>query len=247
MNNLDNIKKVITEFQDMIIKAATGTTTDPAEYERKRNDLLSEISIRHQIPEFVIISRDLKAYWNFIKQISPNYQERRNFIYEKFNKLFYFIENESFEPTALELQLLLTEINIDLISDIWRKAVIRKEVDPDGSITAAKSFIETVCKYILDKRAIEYTEKEDIAQLYKKTAKALQINTNTELNQTMLKIYSGCISVITGVSTLRNKIGDAHGKGVKYKKPDEKYASLAIGLAGAMAIFLIKKHKENKK
>jgi len=247
MNNLENIKKIVTEFQDMIIKAATGTTVHPAEYEQKRNDLLSEVSIRHQIPEFVIISRDLKVYWNFIKQISPNYQGRRNFIYEKFNKLFYSIENESFEPIDLELQPLLTEIDINSISDIWKKAIMRKEVDPSGSITAAKSFIETVCKYILDERSIKYTEKENIAQLYKKTARVLQINTKPELNQTMLKIYSGCISVIVGVSTLRNKIGDAHGKGVKYKKPDKKYAGLAIGLAGAMAIFLIKKHKENEK
>jgi len=246
MNNLENIKKITTEFQDMIIKVATGTTIHPAEYEQKRNDLLSEVFIRHQIPEFVISCRNLKVYWNFIKQISPTYQGRRNFIYKKFNKLFCFIENESIEPIDLELKPLLTEINVNSISDIWRKAIIRKEVDPDGSITVAKSLIETVCKYILDERAIKYTEKEKITKLYKKTAKALQIDTKPELNQTILKIYSGCISVIMGVSTLRNKIGDAHGKGIEYKKPDKKYVGLAIGLAGTMAVFLIKKHKESR-
>jgi hypothetical protein len=38
---------------------------------------------------------------------------------------------------------------------------------------------------------------------------------------------------------LRNKIGDAHGKGGKPVKPSPRHAALAVNLAGTMATFLV--------
>ena len=38
---------------------------------------------------------------------------------------------------------------------------------------------------------------------------------------------------------MRNKLGDAHGKGKKAVKPAARHAALAVNLAGAMAMFLV--------
>jgi hypothetical protein len=44
---------------------------------------------------------------------------------------------------------------------------------------------------------------------------------------------------------MRNKFGDAHGKGIKKIKPKPRHAELAVYLSGPMAIFLIETHQEN--
>ncbi|WP_334364405.1 abortive infection family protein [Bradyrhizobium sp. AZCC 1578] len=46
-------------------------------------------------------------------------------------------------------------------------------------------------------------------------------------------------SVVEGLGSLRNKIGDAHGQGGKPVRPSARHAAqLAVNLAGAMATFL---------
>lgn len=247
MNEIDRIKKIVIQFQEMIINAATGTSIHPAEYERLRNNILSEPLIRNHIPEFVISCRDLKRYWAFIKKQSPNYQGRRDFIWKKLDPILTYLENDSFEPIGIEIQDVLAELNIPAISGIWKKALERKNYDPDGAITSAKSLLETVCKYILDEHGEIYSTSDDMPKLYKKITKILKIDPDPKIDQILLKIFSGCISVVNGVADLRNKFGDAHGKGKKDKRSDEKFASLAIGLAGTMTIFLVKSHLENLK
>jgi len=39
--------------------------------------------------------------------------------------------------------------------------------------------------------------------------------------------------------SLRNKVGDAHGKGLRCVKPHERHAKLAVNLAGTLSSFLI--------
>ena len=247
MNEIDRIKKVVTKFQEMIINAATGTETHPALYENSRNNILSEPLIRNHIPEFVISCRDLKRYWAFIKNQSSTYQGRREFIWGKLDPILTYLENDSFEPIGIEIQDVLTELNIPVISGIWKKALERKNDDPDGAITSAKSLLETVCKHILDEHGENYSASDDMPKLYKKAAKILNIGIDPKINQILLKIFSGCTSVIIGVTELRNKFGDAHGKGKKHIKTDEKFTSLAIGLAGSMTVFLVKTHLESIK
>ena len=45
--------------------------------------------------------------------------------------------------------------------------------------------------------------------------------------------------MVEGLGTLRNKIGDAHGKGGKPVRPARRHARLAVNLAGAMATFMV--------
>ena len=245
MNETERITRVVKDFQDLIIDAATGTTIDLEKYEVQRDSLLSEPSIRYRIPEFVIKCRDCKQFWRFIKTVSPTYAGRREFIRNEFEPVFSCIESEGFQPVEIELKEILSKMNIPAISNVWDKIMKRKNDDPDGAITSAKTLLETVCKFILDEHKQTYSEKDDMPTLYKKTAQTLKINTDPKLNQTFLKIFSGCTSIVGGVTELRGILGDAHGKGSEYIKAEEKFASLAIGLAGSMTIFLLKSHLDS--
>ena len=53
------------------------------------------------------------------------------------------------------------------------------------------------------------------------------------------QVLGGCTAVVEGLGSLRNKLGDAHGKGRLPVKPAPRHAELAVNLAGAMATFLV--------
>ena len=245
MNEIDRIKRAVASFEDFIIRAATGTTVDVRDYIAERDNVLSERSIVNYIPEFVFSCRTLKTYWPFIKAQSGSYQGRREFIKKKMEPLHRYLANDSFEPKALEIQAVLSELNVPAITNMWKKAEERKNDDLAGAVTAARSLLEAVCKYILDVRGIKYSKTDNMPKLYNKVAQALNIDESS--NQVFQQIYGGCKSVVIGVGKLRNEFGDAHGKGSQDEKIDEKTASLAIGLAGSMTIFLAKAHLEKSR
>jgi hypothetical protein len=56
-----------------------------------------------------------------------------------------------------------------------------------------------------------------------------------------------CSAVVNGLVTLRNKLGEAPGKGKLPVRHAARHAELAVNLAGALFLFLISKFKEKKK
>ena len=53
------------------------------------------------------------------------------------------------------------------------------------------------------------------------------------------RILGGCTSVVEGLGSLRNKVGDAHARGKRQVRVLPRHAHLAVNLAGAMALYLI--------
>ena len=53
------------------------------------------------------------------------------------------------------------------------------------------------------------------------------------------QILGGCHTVVEGLGALRNKHGDAHGKGKSPIRPQPRHAALAVNLAGTVATFLV--------
>jgi hypothetical protein len=53
-------------------------------------------------------------------------------------------------------------------------------------------------------------------------------------------------SVVRHLAEIRNKVGNAHGKGRKAVKPKPRHAELAVNLAGTMALFLISTWTERR-
>ena len=126
----------------------------------------------------------------------------------------------------------------------WQKALSRKTIDPEAAITTARTLLETVFKYILDKSGEEYSKNIDIVELYKKTTKILNMAPDSHQEPVFLQILNGVKSVVLGLASLRNQLGDAHGKSKIHYKPLERHSEFAVNLSGSVALFLYRTYDE---
>ena len=137
----------------------------------------------------------------------------------------------------------IQRIDVVEIHFILQKALERKVSDPEGAITSSRTLLESTCKYILDDRGVEYDpNKTDLPELYKKTAKVLNLSPSEHTEEVFKQILGGCSSIVSGLGTLRNRLGDAHGKGRFPIKPASRHAELAVNLSGSMALYLLETH-----
>ena len=133
----------------------------------------------------------------------------------------------------------LAAFDLDHVHAAWRRALKRREQDPEGAITAARSLLEAVCKCILDEAGQGYNDADDLPGLYGKASKQLNLAPSQHTEEAFRRILGGCHAIVETIGTLRNRIGDAHGRSGKPIRPAPRHAALAVNLAGAMATFLV--------
>ncbi|MBV6715881.1 abortive infection family protein [Paenibacillus chitinolyticus] len=136
------------------------------------------------------------------------------------------------------------KVNAYYIQEAWTKALERRESDPEGAITLARTLLESVCKYILDQEGICYDDKLEMQQLYKAVQSVLNLSPDNQHESIFRQILGGCTSVVIGIGALRNKLSDAHGRSHYTPAPTVRHAQLAVNLAGTMASFLLSTWEE---
>src|SRR5690606_23463150 len=130
---------------------------------------------------------------------------------------------------------------------IWQKALNRRESDPEGAITAARTLVETVCKYILDDLDEAYGNNDDLPKLYGKVSKALHLAPSDHESEPIKAILVVATTVVNGLGTLRNRFSDSHGRGKKHPvRVSTRHATLAVNMAGTMATFLVETYLQKK-
>lgn len=65
-------------------------------------------------------------------------------------------------------------------------------------------------------------------------------------DESLKQLLRGCGTAVEGLAAVRNKLGDAHGKGEGDPVPARLHAELAVNLAGTMAMFLISIWEESR-
>jgi hypothetical protein len=241
MNEYSLLDKALF-LRGMLIDFATGNETQTELYIPIRFDLLKEPRARELLPKFVVECRDLKQFWHFIRYRFDHYAERRSFIYDAFQPLvsrLEFEELDSGSPLKDVVAAILDKPDIGQVHELWAKALERRIEDPEGAITAARSLLEGVCKSILENLDLEVNEKWDLPKLYNKVSEQLNLAPSQHTEQVFRQILGGCTSVVEGLGGLRNKLGDAHGKGRSAVRPSKRHAELAVNLSGTMASFLV--------
>lgn len=226
-------------LKNLLISHATGTQVDTGEFMTLRRYFLERYSKSNHVPDFVRVNRDLPQFWQFIKTKFQHYAERRAFINEEFRPLLEFLEKVDAIPSANMISEVLGKFDSKGVQFEWTKALHRTAIDPEGAITAARTLLETVCKHMLEESRIEFDESSDLPKLYSLVAKDLVLSPIQHSEKTFRQILQGCSSVIDGLGSLRNKLGDAHGKGKNPIRPKPRHAVLAVNFAGAMALFLV--------
>ena len=229
----------VEALQNLMVAVATGGASVPSYYRELRQVLTSHPTIGPRLPRFVRTCRDETQFWQFIKHEYGTYKERRQFIWGAFRPLLEELDSEARAPSDETTSTVLRQLDEAHVHELWQKALERRSSDPEGAITAARTLLETVCKYILDSLPVTYSTKDDLPKLYGLTANALNLAPSQHTEETFKAILGGCWTVVTRLGTLRNRLSDAHGKGRKPVKPEPRHAELAVNLAGSMATFLV--------
>ncbi|MCL4265766.1 MAG: abortive infection family protein [Anaerolineae bacterium] len=247
MSQNDLILKVET-LQNLLLARATGGTGDWEEYKSLREELTNHSLVKPLLPSFVITCRDVSQFWSFISSKYNTYRERREYIWQEFSPLLNQLESSLRSLPDKIISDTLNDFDTDHIKQIWERAIVRREEDPQGAITTARTLLESTCKTILDDLQINYASDIDLPKLYKLTAEQLNLAPAQHTEQIFKQILGGCQTVVEGLGAVRNKLGDAHGQGKKPVKPAARHAELAVNLAGAMSIFLVRtwEHKKSK-
>jgi len=247
MSDSPDVIKAIEAAQDSFVSLATGGGQSYEDYEKHRSNLVSEPLLQGRLPVWLIKCRWGSQFWSFMKATSPTYQGRREFLWEHFGKVLDFVEHSGVELASLTVEQMLQVCNSETIAQAWKRCCERRENDPEGAITSARAMLESTCKHILDELGEQYSGKEDLPKLYKKTASALSLSPDQHNEQIFKQILGGCGSVVTGLASLRNAFGDAHGKGQSPARPSPRHAELAINLSGSISSFLLSTFEQRKK
>ncbi len=226
-------------LENLLIAACEGETSSVGFYQELRTELMQNPVLRPLLPEFVRTCRDLQHFWGYIKSVSPQWAPRRHHVREAMTPLFNHLEGANSAPVDNVASDVLQKFDADGVHAVWQKALSRRHTDPDGAITSARTLLETVCKRVLDEAGETYSEKDDLPALYRAVSLKLSIAPSQHTEDAFKRILGGAVSVVEGLGSLRNKIGDAHGQGVKRVRPSARHAQLAVNLAGAMATFVV--------
>ena len=237
--HLENDFEKAQYLQSLLINFATGNGAENAEYQELRQYFLDNPATKSLLPSWVRTNRDLSQFWQFIKFKFGTYAERRTFIWDEFSHLLEFLETDSKTPSDQSVTDVLKRFNAESVQIIWTKALDRRESDPEGAITTARTLLETICKHILDEKGIEYTNRTDLPQLYHLVSTELSLSPSQYTEDVFKQILGGCSSIVNGLGTLRNRLGDAHGQGKMPVRPAARHAELAVNLAGSVALFLV--------
>ena len=77
-----------------------------------------------------------------------------------------------------------------------------------------------------------YENDWDLPRLYREAARRLRLDANQHADESLKQLLRGCGTAVEGLAAVRNKLGDAHGKGTGDPVPERLHAELAVNLAG---------------
>ncbi len=149
------------------------------------------------------------------------------------------LENEQLNPSDQLASEVLFKFDSDYARNVWKKALDRRATDPSGAITAARTTLESVCKRILDKKGITYSDNLNLPDLFNKALSAMKLSPEQQTDRLLRDAMGGCRTIVHSLSQMRNELSDAHGKGTVGVEPKKREVELALNLAAAISVFLI--------
>ena len=241
-----SIAERVESMQHMLVARSRGIMQPELPYQQIRRELMENSDVRERLPSFVRTCGSLAQFWPFIQKKFSTYADRQEFIWQAFRPLLDYLEGIGTAPVDDLASETLASFDEEGVHLVWQKALERRQSDPDGAITTARTLLETVCKRVLDEAGEAYKDEDELPRLYATVAERLSLAPSQHSEKVFKAILGNCQSVVNHLGGLRNKIGDAHGKGGKPVKPTSRHAALAVNLAGAMATFLVETWLEKK-
>lgn len=228
-------------LKNILTSLATGGVMDDATYQKLRSEFLSDTETKKLLPQFIRTNLDSEGLWSYFKDYhagSGAYAARRKHLNEIFLPLLNHLINSG-SPADSSVSDTISGYDGQGVEEAWQKALSRRDSDPEGAITAARTLLEEVCKHILDDARISYEDRWDLPKLYSKIAEQMNLAPSKHTEPVFKSILGGCITIVENLGGLRNKMSDAHGGGRQKVRASKRHASLAVNLAGSMTMYLI--------
>lgn len=243
LSHLKNDFERAEYLMELLVTFSTGGGGSEEEYKCLRRYFIGKKEYENILPDFIRLKRDLNQFWPFIRQFDT-YAERRIFLWDKFTALIDYLEIASVSSVSKSIMnSQLLKFGVNTVQYEIQKGLERVKSDPEGAITLARTILESVCKFIAEQQNINYDDNTELSVLYKIVAKNLNLSPDQHNEEIFKQILGGCSAIVNGLGTLRNRLGDAHGKGRNKIKPSQRHAELAVNLSGSMAIFLLETHE----
>lgn len=134
----------------------------------------------------------------------------------------------------------LTKINSEYIRTTVERA--RKHIENgeyDSALTNARTLLEEVFCYVLEKKGIVKYEKGDIYDLYNQVKIEYKMRQSKEYDNRINGLLSGLEKILKAISEMRNAQGDAHGIGSARIKIKDHHARLFVNASQIMADFIL--------
>ena len=237
--NREKLLAAAEALEDLVVAYATGGGAEEESYRPHRDLLLAEDALASLIPAFLRQCHNLDQFWAFIKSKFGTYAERREYLWGEMRPLLEFLEHGGKADVDKPIDEVLQDFHPDTVQSLWHKALARRDRDPEGAITAARSLLEAVCKHVLHEAGQPCGESWDLPRLYRATAESLNLAPSQHSEDAFKRILGGCTSVVEGLGTLRNRLSDSHGPGPATVRPAPRHALLSVNLAGAMSLYIV--------
>lgn len=155
------------------------------------------------------------------------------------------VEAEKGIPVLAELAELSEVIDFDTVNRDLDRALASSQTDPEDTVTAACSMVESVCQSIPIELGQPLPAKNDVQRLYNAVKQPLGLSPDSSdidplIANDVRQILSALATVIGGVGALRTHGGDAHSREKGYARVDARIARLTIHAASTAALFVIK-------
>ena len=123
------------------------------------------------------------------------------------------------------------------LSDRAMKDVI--DGNYDSAITKARTLLEEVFCYVIEKKGEEPSESGDIGKLYNQVKQLYNMHQSKDMDKRINGLLSGLEKILSAIAEMRNKGSDSHGVGAKRINIADHHARLFVNSAMTMADFVL--------
>ncbi len=243
MGDNDLLLARLVELKGILLDQVQHGNADQGRYAALRGELLADSRLFQLLPAFLKQDTTLLEVRRRSQEVG-GWAVRRAWVADAFQPALDYLQQPAMTPAEEVVSGTLSTVDSEHIRLAWQKAIDRRRHDPDGSITIARTLVEAVCKHVLGPGA--YESDWDLPKLYKEAARRLRLDADRHADESLKQLLRGCGTAVDGLAAVRNKLGDAHGKGEGDPVPARLHAELAVNLAGTMAMFLIAVWEESR-
>lgn len=134
----------------------------------------------------------------------------------------------------------MTTIDRSYIVELSQRAI--KDIEDgngDSAITKARTLLEEVFCYVIEKRGETPSDSGDIGKIYNQVKNLYGMQQSKDYDKRVNGLLSGLEKILSAIAEMRNTASDSHGVGSKRIKVSDYHARLFVNSATTMAEFIL--------